>query len=171
MSNPHSTAPPKLEYFTPTFEPVYAGFWRRFAALLIDGIVIGVLFGLIATPIEHILPSLDPVLAHVLQSGLGIVILYLGIGIYFILMESSRLQGTLGKRLVGIRVTDMKGDRITLLRATGRTLAKVLNAGTFYVGFLIAAFTEQKQGLHDVLASTLVLVEGSETRNLPDSPG
>jgi len=75
----------------------------------------------------------------------------------------------LGKRALGLVVTDLDGRRISFGRATGRYFGKVFSGMLFYVGFLMAAFTARKQALHDVLAGTLVVQrpEGS----MPVSPG
>jgi len=72
-------------------------------------------------------------------------------------MESSARQGTIGKSLLGLRVTDFEGNRISLLRAVGRYFAKIISAFILLIGFIMVAFTEKKQGLHDMLAGTLVL--------------
>jgi uncharacterized RDD family membrane protein YckC len=77
--------------------------------------------------------------------------------LYFALCESSAWQATVGKLALGIRVTDMQGNRISLPRALGRYPAKVLSFFMFFIGVLIVAFTERKQGLHDLIAGTLVL--------------
>ena len=77
--------------------------------------------------------------------------------LYFALCESSVWQATLGKRALGIRVTDLNGQRISFMRATGRYFGKLLSAFFFCVGFLMVAWTQRKQGLHDLLAQTLVL--------------
>jgi uncharacterized RDD family membrane protein YckC len=58
---------------------------------------------------------------------------------------------------MGLVVTDMNGNRISFLRATGRYFAKILSALILLIGYIIAAFTARKQALHDMLASTLVL--------------
>jgi len=76
--------------------------------------------------------------------------------LYFSLMESSKFQGTIGKLALGIIVTDMEGNKISFGRATGRYFGKIVSAIILYVGFMMAGFTEKKQGLHDILASTLV---------------
>jgi uncharacterized RDD family membrane protein YckC len=71
-------------------------------------------------------------------------------------MESSSYQGTLGKMIFGLKVTDLYGNRISFERATGRNFAKILSAMILGIGYLMVAFTERKQGLHDLLAGTLV---------------
>lgn len=79
-------------------------------------------------------------------------------GTYFVLTESSALQGTLGKRAVGLKVTDLQGRRIGFGRAVGRYLAHILSIWLWFVGFIMAAFTVKRQALHDILAGTLVVV-------------
>ncbi|MCU0631684.1 MAG: RDD family protein [Methanolinea sp.] len=75
---------------------------------------------------------------------------------YFSYLESSRNQATLGKLVVRIAVTDMQGSRITFARATLRFFAMSLSFLTLCIGFLIPAFTRYKQGLHDMIAGTLI---------------
>jgi uncharacterized RDD family membrane protein YckC len=77
--------------------------------------------------------------------------------LYFALLESSSKQATVGKMALGIRVTDLDGRRITFGRATGRHFGKILSGLILGIGFLMAAFTERKQALHDMLAGTLVV--------------
>jgi len=77
--------------------------------------------------------------------------------LYFALMESSAWQATLGKRAVGIKVTDMEGGRISFGRATGRHFGKFVSALIFYIGFIMAGFTEKRQALHDIMAGCLVV--------------
>jgi uncharacterized RDD family membrane protein YckC len=76
---------------------------------------------------------------------------------YFAMMESSSWQGTIGKKVMGVKVTDIAGNRISLGRATGRLLVKAFLSGWFLIGYIIAFFTAKKQSLHDLLAGTLVL--------------
>jgi uncharacterized RDD family membrane protein YckC len=77
--------------------------------------------------------------------------------LYFAYQESSPAQATIGKRALGIKVTDLEGNRISFGRATGRYFAKYLSAITLFIGFLLAAFTARKQALHDMIAGTLVV--------------
>lgn len=77
--------------------------------------------------------------------------------IYYAVWESSKSQATPGKMLFGLVVTDTEGVQISFLKATGRTLGKYLSAVTLLIGFIMAAFTEKKQALHDILAGCLVL--------------
>ena len=76
---------------------------------------------------------------------------------YFELMESSEQQGTFGKVVMGLQVTDLEGHRITLKKATIRYAAKFLSSVLLMIGYLMVAFTARKQGLHDKIAGTLVV--------------
>ena len=77
--------------------------------------------------------------------------------LYYALLESSKLQGTLGKVALNIRVTDLGGRRISFARASGRFFGRVLSNLTLGIGYLIQVFTQRRQALHDLLAGTLVV--------------
>lgn len=134
----------------------YAGFWRRFAATLIDGVI----FQILGLGAAYVLMMFFSAYKNELMVSIGgpLVILIIAI-IYFAGLESSSMQGTFGKKLAGIVVTDLYGNRISFLRAVGRYFAKFLSC-ILFVGFIMAAFTEKKQGLHDMIAGTLVLRKG-----------
>ncbi len=72
-------------------------------------------------------------------------------------MESSSKQATLGKMALGIIVTDVNGERIGFGRATGRFFGKIVSGMIFYIGYIMAGFTDRKQALHDMMAGTLVV--------------
>lgn len=142
---------------------VYAGFMRRFAAFLLDGLILGAInFGLIF--VLALLFGLS-VLGHGGKPDAGDTAVFLliyplvfGVALlYWSLQESSAHQATLGKRALGIKVTDLDGRRISWSHAVGRWFATALSYITLYIGFLMAGFTERKQALHDMVASTLVV--------------
>ena len=118
---------------------VYAGFWTRFLAMVIDLIVVSLVGGLLAA------------------SGVGVVISFFIPWLYEAFMLSSEWQATVGKRAVSIVVTGTNGGRISFARATGRHFAKYLSGAIIFIGFIMAAFTARKQALHDMLAETLVV--------------
>jgi uncharacterized RDD family membrane protein YckC len=126
----------------------YAGFWLRFAAYFIDAIILNVVNVLIylITGSEILTPELVPQLIAV-TFNIG----------YFVVMESSDKQATLGKMAVGIYVTDTNGERISPGKALGRLFGKIISAIPLLFGFLMAGFTDRKQALHDIIANTLVL--------------
>ncbi|MDX6303162.1 MAG: hypothetical protein QOI77_131 [Blastocatellia bacterium] len=88
--------------------------------------------------------------------------------LYSSLLESSSWQGTVGKKLIGLRVTDLDGNRISFGKATGRHFGKIISSLICLVGFIMVAFTEKHQALHDQMAGTLV-VTGSGGP-LPEPP-
>jgi uncharacterized RDD family membrane protein YckC len=131
----------------------YAGFWNRFWAFQIDQIILLVVIAVIEK-----LFSLSPDYASdgVIKKIEALFSLLIAFG-YFCLLESSQQQATIGKKIVGIKVTDMNANRISLLRSCGRTLAKVPSFFIFFIGFLMPAFTKRRQALHDIIAGCLVL--------------
>lgn len=88
--------------------------------------------------------------------GLILVIVIMG-WLYFAFMESSKNQGTLGKLALGLKVSDLEGNRISFGRATGRFFGKILSGMILYIGYILAGLTEKKQALHDMLAGCLVV--------------
>jgi uncharacterized RDD family membrane protein YckC len=133
----------------------YAGFWRRFAAYIIDNILISVVFWLVALVLGAIAGDGGVIVAYILGT--------IGVFVYFAAMESSTSQATIGKIALGIQVTDLQGNRISFGKALGRNLAKILSALILYIGFIMAAFTARKQALHDMIAGTLVVQKGTAT--------
>ncbi len=94
------------------------------------------------------------------QEALGIVLLvsmFISSWLYSAGLEASRLQGTVGNLIFGLKVTDEKGQRCTLGRTTVRFFSKILSALTLGFGYLMIIFTKRKQALHDILAKTLVV--------------
>ena len=145
----------------------YAGFWKRFVACIIDCLILGVAEFIIFIPFLGLLGI--GILAHDEHTGPGWIFALIGtymfaalaiaiVGwLYYALMESSAKQATLGKMAINIRVTDMVGNRISFGRATGRYFGRYISAFILYIGFIMAGFTQQKQALHDIMASCLVV--------------
>ncbi len=124
----------------------YAGFWIRFAAALIDGVVLWIPTAIVNAIVTA---SANPAVGWVFYIVVG--------WLYYALMESSPKQATLGKMALGLVVTDLDGKRISFGRATGRHFAKFISAITLLIGYLMVAWDERKQGLHDKIAGTLVV--------------
>nr|WP_293144944.1 RDD family protein [Okeania sp. SIO3I5] len=76
---------------------------------------------------------------------------------YLTRLESLPRKATIGKKIMGIIVTDLNGNLISFARANARYLAKTISLITLLIGFIMAAFTKKKQGLHDKIAGTLVV--------------
>src|SRR5215831_6842530 len=137
----------------------YAGFWWRFLASMIDGLIMGVIFVPLGVVIGIGMASAnDPDSPMLLAANYGLNGLEFLVGwLYFAFCESSSWQATLGKKVCGLLVTDMAGNQLTFGRATGRYFGKLLSGLICYIGFIMAGFTERKQALHDMVANTLVL--------------
>ncbi|MEP7128319.1 MAG: RDD family protein [Chitinophagales bacterium] len=157
----------------------HAGFLLRGVAYIIDRFVVGFLSFAVIFPLLAILgisaygmrsfadlenfESMDDGAKIALVLGLiaaysTLIIISVTISwLYYSLMESSHRQATLGKSALGIKVTDLNGNRISFLNATGRYFGKILSGLIFGIGYIMIIFTEKKQGLHDILAGTLVV--------------
>lgn len=125
-----------------------AGFWKRFLAVMIDGIILAVVEGIIGAMIGGII-------GFKVLSTLNTLIGW----VYFAYMESSEYQATLGKMALHLKVTDIDGGRINFARATARYFSKILSGFILCIGYMMAGWTAKKQALHDIIASTLVVVE------------
>lgn len=142
---------------------VYAGFWKRFAANFIDSFIVGMVGGVIGGVIGAIFGiamfggGMDPGAGTLLSNGVNFLVgIALGL-LYYGGFHSSGSQATPGKMLIGIKVARGDGERLTPMRAGARFLATYLNLFTLGIGWLIAAFTERKQALHDFLCDTIVV--------------
>ncbi len=124
----------------------YAGFWTRFAASFIDGIIIT-----IPLQIFQYLSGLED--TDLFINLLNIVAYWL----YSSLQESSESQATIGKKALGIKVVDNNGERISFGKATGRSFGKYISMFILFIGYIMAGFTEKKQALHDIMDNTLVI--------------
>jgi len=151
----------------------YAGFWLRFVALLIDGLILGIPFMFVVIVAMFFLGGfglmmhrnpVDPRVAAAVVGPLIVgyffaMLIFLGLEwLYFAGMESSERQATFGKAAVSLRVTDLDGGRLSFGHATGRFFAKIVSGLIpFAIGYIMAGFTAKKQALHDIIAGTLVL--------------
>src|ERR1044071_5200240 len=152
--------------------PTYAGFWWRVLAYIIDSLIMSAVFvplgmvigvAMVASGADENSPVMP--LVNLSLNGLSI----LGSWLYHAFLESSSWQGTIGKKVCGLRVTDLDGNQISFAKATGRYFGMVLSGMICFVGFIMVAFTEKKQGLHDLMAGTLVL-KGAAITNYPVPP-
>lgn len=152
----------------------YASFGRRFVALIIDSILIGTaqmiiiapLLGMLGVGVAANADSLENMndaqtlgLASAM-AGAGALVQVISLvvsGAYYVLMESSERQATVGKLAMGLKVTDLNGQRITRMAAFIRFIGRFVSTIIMLIGFIMAAFTEKKQALHDIIANTLVL--------------
>ena len=124
----------------------YASFWIRFAAIFIDALILSVTESL----------AVYIFFGSRMDSDFNTFSLILG-WLYFAGMESSSNMGTIGKIIMGIKVVNEQGERISFLNATGRYFAKIISAAILFIGFIMAAYDVNRQALHDKLAKTFVI--------------
>lgn len=153
----------------------YAGFWLRLVAAIIDGLILGIPFGVVVfMTVMSAVPGLaqmrnqapNPMMiAMMILPRIFFVLLLVLVAswLYWALMESSQWQATLGKKALGLYVTDLSGSRMTFGKASGRFFAGrgisfVPSIGGLYylIDCVMAGFTEKKQALHDMIAGCLV---------------
>jgi uncharacterized RDD family membrane protein YckC len=170
VSTRSASAPPTLTWHRPqpSESPQrYAGFWRRCVASAIDGVLVGIVHGILMPVLNGMLdPALE--LDPNASAGSLLFVISIWIGAYFVLftvidwlyragLESSSWRATLGKRVLGLAVTDLAGGRLSFGRATGRYFARFLSQITLGIGYLVQPFTAKRQALHDIVAGTLVV--------------
>ena len=134
---------------------LYAGFWKRFVANLIDSVILGVGGMAVGAVVGSVYGGITGS-----ESGVEVFAKIIGVivgWLYYAACESSAAQATPGKRALGILVTDLNGQRISFGRASGRHFGKILSALCLGIGYLAVAFTEKKQGWHDSVADCLVV--------------
>lgn len=150
---------------------MYAGFWKRFAAFILDFIVTYFLvvgIRLVVMAVRSIFgwwPDIDTGTSPPDKSpaqlilSFGYSFLWFSVikWLYYAIMESSKQQGTLGKMALSIIVVDEQNGRVSFWRASGRFWARLLSILTLLVGYMMAGFTEKKQALHDKIARTYVV--------------
>jgi uncharacterized RDD family membrane protein YckC len=149
----------------------YAGFWLRVVAAIIDMIVLGIVGWIVTLPFMGAMgmravvagrSPFTPMRPEDVFAMIGaffwiIVIRTVLQWLYFALFESSAWQATLGKKALGLEVTDLNAARIGFARATGRYFGKYISTFILFIGFIMAGLTEKKQALHDMMAGTLVI--------------
>lgn len=150
----------------------FAGFWIRFLAYLIDVIIISFVEFILVLPFLGFLGyntalieashyeslEMEILLPMLVSAGMGLYLsAFLLTWLYYALMESGPRQATIGKMAVGVTVIDIDGNRISFAKASLRYFAKIISSAIFMIGYIMAGFTEKKQALHDILASTFVV--------------
>lgn len=166
--NPYA-APATTDLTTPVFQESagdvlqYAEYLPRVGAALLDGIFVYamlcipnlLLAGIVTTAAQGDLDAAGNVApganlcAFVVNTVIGLI--------YSVVLETSAKQATWGKQIVGIRVTDLEGRRITVGRAVGRYFAKWITGCTCGIGLLMPLWTARKQTLHDLICGCLAL--------------
>ncbi len=136
----------------------YGGFWIRLLAYLIDGVILaipGFIVGVVLGGVMRI-GGTDNGSASAASGLGGLINLVLGF-LYFTLLWSSAMQASLGQKVCGLKVITTAGGQLSYLNAVGRYFALLLSFMILFIGVIMVAFTERKQGLHDMLAGTYVI--------------
>ena len=138
---------------------IYAGFWLRWVASLIDGLIFALPWFVLWMMIYGSLCSGSSCSDNVMTVALWIAnfLMIIPQWLYFAIMESSSSQATVGKIALGLIVTDINGKRISFGQASGRYFGKLLSGLFLYAGFIMAGMTAKKQALHDMMADCLVV--------------
>ncbi len=134
----------------------FGGFWIRVGAYFIDMIVLIIPVLLISFLFRSVIPVDDEVslmIVEVVDSILSLIVWW----VYAAVLHSSEWQATVGKRVVGLKVVDVRGNRISFGRATGRYFAEFISALILFIGYMMVGWTQKKQGLHDMIAGTYVI--------------
>jgi uncharacterized RDD family membrane protein YckC len=133
----------------------YASFGIRLVASIIDNLIVIVPAFIIGGLIGFwgVLTG-DPESMYVLKAQFVGFILNI---LYEALFLSSSWQATPGKRLMGLKVVDVNFQPLSFWKAAGRSLGKIVSTVILYIGFIMAAFTKNKQALHDIMSGTYVV--------------
>ncbi len=148
----------------------YAGFWIRFVAIIIDGIILGVVGFIIGMPIRLLLgvsaisvsqnrdPSAALAMLPAMMGMLGLsLFINLVVGVLYDVYFVSQKGGTVGKLALGLQIIRVDGSRLSVGQAFGRYFAKFLSAIIFYIGFIMAGFDSEKRALHDRICDSRVI--------------
>ena len=119
---------------------IYAGFWHRFLAYLIDFIILAIIYFVLA---------LIPVIGWIIGIFFG--------WLYFAIQHSSSKKSTFGMRVLDITINDENHNKIGFWRATGNYFLVGISAIIFLIGLLMIGFTSKKQGLHNIISRTIHL--------------
>lgn len=141
----------------------FGGFWERFLAYCIDSLILlvgSVVVGFLGAFFIAFILALMGLDVEGMEDSFVAIYYILAIALiwlYFTIMESSKIQATLGKKICNLVVVDLSGSRISFARANGRFWSKFISWAILCVGYIMAAVTEKHQALHDIIAETLVL--------------
>jgi uncharacterized RDD family membrane protein YckC len=138
----------------------YGGFWIRFLAILIDGLILGAVS--IITRLLLVAPVIRPMsggpFEGLFAAMFGISSLVnICIGIAYQAYFLTKHGATPGKLALGLRVITPDGGPISLGRAIGRYFGYWLDTFTLLIGYIIAAFDSEKRALHDYVCGTRVV--------------
>lgn len=139
----------------------YAGFWIRFCAKLIDGLLLGVV---LVVPLMVIMFSMGVMNNPTEEQTKAFTVVqliwqvaYYAVAAAYSIYFTGKSGATPGKMACGIKVVDASGAKISYGRATGRFFAEFLSAIICYIGYIMVAFDAEKRALHDRICDTRVI--------------
>lgn len=162
----------------------YAGFWIRLLSYVFDVFIVSFLAAIVAYIGMMILSSdiYTNIVVGTLEgadsaggsSSLMARLIYLAIFFpivilpffifplfYYIYLPSTRIMGTFGKSVLGLVIVDTDGNRIGKGKSLLRFIGWIISSIIIYIGHIMCGFTEEKQGLHDMIASTRVVYKST----------
>jgi len=136
----------------------YGGFWIRLVAYFIDGLILGIPMAIINVIAMGIIMRNVRSMGMYTFASIFLMLIFTAISVGYILIGWSKYGTTLGKRIFGLYVVDDETGRApTMGKAFLRLVGYIVDGFTFYIGFLMIAFTADKRGLHDMIAKTHVI--------------
>jgi uncharacterized RDD family membrane protein YckC len=138
---------------------VYGGFWIRFLAVLIDGIILGIVnFALQTVLSTRITNPADISNVALLMSSIGLnFTISIALNMLYESFFLVKYGATPGKMIFKLKVITPDGGGLTWGRAIGRYFAKILSSITLLIGYIMAGFDSEKRALHDYIAGTRVI--------------
>ena len=143
----------------------YAGFWKRALAIILDAIVLYILSLVITIPLSFLAAPPPSYSSEGVSNSMGgfvgfqilITLLSFLIRMAYEVILTYKYEATLGKMALGIKVVRSDGSHITLGQSFGRYFSKIVSAIILYIGFIMAAFSDEKCALHDHMCNTRVI--------------
>ncbi len=136
----------------------YGGFWIRLVAYFIDGFILGVPMAIINVIAMGIIMRNARSMGMITFASIFLMLIFTVLALAYILIGWSKYGTTIGKRIFGLYVVDDQTGRApTMGKAFLRLVGYIVDGFTFYIGFLMIAFTADKRGLHDMIAKTHVI--------------
>lgn len=149
---------------------LYAGFFTRLSAYVIDSIIIGVILLFVKLPklfIAVMNPDMILFKPFIFKFSFMDIVFYL-LGLTYFVLMTYFFGATLGKKLLKIKVCKENNEKLTLIDVLYReSIGRYLSALVMFIGYIMIGVDSKKRGLHDILCDTLVIYdfEGSHKKN------
>lgn len=151
----------KMREGVSTGKIVYAGFWIRFVAKIVDGLILGVINMVINLAVGAVLTttiSNNPQdMSSIMVPAVINAVIQWSVNIFYAVWFVGKYAATPGKMICGLKVVTPQGGKVSYLRAFGRCFAEILSSIILFIGYIMAGFDSQKRTLHDRICSTRVI--------------